>query len=152
LPGQGAGRDRSFLNDDGQLKRDKFFSISLILCCTEERLWTANRRRLTQKKSVRHIDVLIAMHLLTSREYPVVDYQTMAEFIGLERLFRAINGAFWLYMSSDGKQEREERIIRLTARDALTWLHASPEQFGSFWDFASVTPLQQDAENGAPGP
>jgi hypothetical protein len=103
-------------------------------------------------KSVRHFDILIAMHLLTSREYPVVDYQTMAEFIGLERLFRAINGAFWLHMSSNGKQEREERIIRLTARDALTWLHEPPEEFGSFWDFASVMPLPQDAGNRTPGP
>jgi hypothetical protein len=84
------------------------------------------------------------MHLLTSREYPVVDYQTMAEFTGLERLFRAINGVFWLHMSSDGKREREERIIMLTTRDALTWLHEPPEQFGSFWDFASVVPLPQD--------
>ena len=39
------------------------------------------------------------MHLLTSREYPVVGYQTMAEFTGFERLFRAINGIFWLHMS-----------------------------------------------------
>jgi hypothetical protein len=91
------------------------------------------------------------MYLLTSRDYPVVDYQTMSEFIGLERLFRAINGVFWLHMSSDGKQDREERIIRLTARNALTWLHESPEQFGSFWDFASVIPLPQGGGDRVPG-
>jgi hypothetical protein len=34
------------------------------------------------------------MHLLASREYPVIDYQTLAEFTGRERLFRAVNGAF----------------------------------------------------------
>ena len=59
------------------------------------------------------------MHLLASREYPVIDYQTMAEFIGHERLFRAANGdAFLLHMSSDWKLAAEERIIWLTARDA----------------------------------
>jgi hypothetical protein len=31
------------------------------------------------------------MHLLASREYPVIDYQTLAEFTGQERLFRAAN-------------------------------------------------------------
>jgi hypothetical protein len=37
-----------------------------------ERFWTPN-----------------LMQLLTSRDYPVIDYQTMGEFIGRERLFRA---------------------------------------------------------------
>lgn len=80
------------------------------------------------------------MHFLVSREYPVVDYQTMAEFIGHERLFRTTNGTFWLHMSSDRKQATEERIIRLAARDAISWLNEAPEQFGSFWEFAEAVP------------
>ena len=77
------------------------------------------------------------MHLLASREYPVIDYQTMAEFIGHERLFRAANGdAFLLHMSSDWKLAAEERIIWLTARDAISWLNEAPEEYGSLWEFA----------------
>jgi hypothetical protein len=37
-----------------------------------------------------------------SRDYAVIDYQTMGEFIGYERLFRATDGAFLLHMSSEG--------------------------------------------------
>jgi hypothetical protein len=79
------------------------------------------------------------MHLLASREYPVIDYQTMIEFIGHERLFRAANGdAFLLHMSSDWKLAAEQRIIWLTARDAISWLNEAPEEYGSFWEFAKV--------------
>lgn len=78
------------------------------------------------------------MHLLASREYPVIDYQTMAEFTGRERLFRAVNGAFLLYMSSDWNLGAEVRIMWLTARDAISWLHETPEEFGSFWEFAQM--------------
>jgi|SRR5271168_2946523 len=80
------------------------------------------------------------MHFLASREYPVVDYQSMAEFVGRERLFRTTNGVFWLHMSSDRKPNPEERIIRLAARDAISWLNEAPDQFGSFWEFAKVAP------------
>jgi len=79
------------------------------------------------------------MHFLASREYLVVDYQTMAESIGHERLFRTENGVFWLHLSSEGKPE-PERIVRLTARDAISWLNEAPENFGSFWHFAKVAP------------
>lgn len=78
------------------------------------------------------------MHFLVSREYPIVDYQTMAEFVGRERLFRTPDGTFWLHLSSDGEAAPEERIIRLTARDTITWLNEEPEQFGSFWELATV--------------
>jgi hypothetical protein len=74
------------------------------------------------------------MQLLVSRAYPVIDFQTMAEFIGCERLFRASDGTFLLHMSSDGKLDAEERIIWLTARDAISWLNEAPDQFGSFWE------------------
>jgi hypothetical protein len=70
------------------------------------------------------------LHLLASREYPVVDYQTMTEHIGCERQFRTASGAFMLHMSSDRMPSAEERIIRLSARDALSWLNQVPDQFG----------------------
>ena len=76
------------------------------------------------------------MQLLASRDYPVIDYQTMGEFIGHERLFRASNGAFLLHMSSKGNLEVEERIIWLTVRDAISWLNEAPDEFGSFWEYA----------------
>ncbi len=83
------------------------------------------------------------MHLLASREYPVIDYQTMTESIAHERLFRAANGAFLLHMSSEGKPE--ERIIRLVARDAISWLNEEPDQFGSFWEFATIAPAVEQS-------
>jgi hypothetical protein len=83
------------------------------------------------------------MRLLASRDYPVIDYQSMSEFIGYERLFRASDGAFLLHMSSEGKLEADERIIWLTARDALSWLNEAPDEFGSFWEYAMDTRLQQ---------
>jgi len=85
------------------------------------------------------------MHFLASREYPVVDYQTMDEFIGHERLFRTTNGVFWLHMSSDGRAGTEERILQLSARDAIAWLNEAPEQFGSFWEFAKAVPASRQS-------
>jgi hypothetical protein len=78
------------------------------------------------------------MQLLASRHYPVVDCQTMTEFIGHERLFRGSDGAFLLHMSSEGTREADERIIWLNVRDALSWLNDAPDQFGSYWEFAVV--------------
>jgi hypothetical protein len=78
------------------------------------------------------------MHLLISRQYPVIDYQTMDEFTGQERLFRAVNGAFLLHMSSDWNLAAEVRIIWLSAREALSWLNEAPEEFGSLWEFAQT--------------
>ena len=83
------------------------------------------------------------MQLLVSRDYAVIDYQTMGEFIGYERLFRATDGAFLLHMSSKGKLEAEERIIGLTVRDAISWLNEAPDEFGSFWECARVSTLKQ---------
>jgi hypothetical protein len=81
------------------------------------------------------------MQLLASREYSVIDYQTMDELIGHERLFRAPDGPFILHMSSKGACGAEERIIWLTARDAISWVNEVPDQFGSFWEFAKAIPL-----------
>jgi hypothetical protein len=76
------------------------------------------------------------MELLESREYPVIDCQTMIEFVGRERLFRSSEGTFLLHMSSDSKLQAEQRISWLTARDAISWLNEAPDEFGSFWDSA----------------
>ena len=83
------------------------------------------------------------MQLLASRDYAVINYQTMGEFIGYERLFRATDGAFLLHMSSDKKLEAEERIIRLTVRDAISWLNDAPDEFGSFWEYAVDATVEQ---------
>ena len=47
-------------------------------------------------------------------------------------------------MSSDGQPGAEERIIALSLRDAISWLNETPDQFGSFWEFAKVAPIVQD--------
>ena len=83
------------------------------------------------------------MRLLASRDYPVIDYQTMGEFLGHERLFRAMDGAFLLHMSSEGKLEAEERIVWLTVRDAISWLNEAPDEFGSFWECAMDAHVEQ---------
>jgi hypothetical protein len=76
------------------------------------------------------------MQMLARREYPVIDCQTMVEFVGHERLFRSSEGEFLLHMSSEGKLQAEERISWLTARDAMFWLNEASDEFGSFWDSA----------------
>ena len=83
------------------------------------------------------------MQLLSSRNYPVIDCQTLAEFVGHERLFRAPHGAFLLHMSSDGKLDGEERVIWLTVRDAISWLNDAPDEFGSFWEYAVDATVEQ---------
>jgi poly(3-hydroxyalkanoate) synthetase len=85
------------------------------------------------------------MQLLSSRNYPVIDYQTMGEFVGHERLFRVTSGAFLLHMSSEGKREPEERVVWLTVRDAISWLNEAPDEFGSFWEYA-VDPLLEQKQ------
>lgn len=92
----------------------------------------------------------LTLHLLTTREYPVVDYQTMSEYLGYERLFRAANGAFVLHMSSKGMSSTEERIIRLTARDALSWLNHQSDEFGSYWELAKIAPAAQQSAANSP--
>jgi hypothetical protein len=93
----------------------------------------------------------LKLHLLASCEYPVVDYQTMAEHLGCERLFRAADGAFLLHMSSKGMPCAEERIIRLAARDALSWLNQEPDQFGSYWELAKIAPAVDQGAANTPG-
>ena len=85
----------------------------------------------------------ILCSLLASRDYPVIDYQTMCEFIGRERLFRATDGTFPLHMSSEGKLEAEERIVWLNVRDAMSWVNEAPDEFASFWECAVEAPVEQ---------
>jgi hypothetical protein len=80
------------------------------------------------------------MQLLALREYPAIDAETLVEFTGRERLFRGTNGSFLLHMSSEGQSMIEERIIRLSTRDAISWLNGEPDQLGSFWELAEVIP------------
>jgi hypothetical protein len=87
------------------------------------------------------------MQFLAAREYPVIDYQTMTESVGHERLFRTPNGVFWLQMSSDRQTDPDERIIRLSARDAISWLNEAPEHFGSLWHFAQAVPASRQTSN-----
>jgi hypothetical protein len=79
----------------------------------------------------------IAVQLLACRKYPVIDYQTLVEFIGHERLFRGADGSFLLHMSSERK-DTEDRIICLAVRDAISWLNEKPDEFGSLWEFGEL--------------
>jgi hypothetical protein len=72
------------------------------------------------------------LRLLDFRAYPVIDYQTMSEYIGHERLFRTADDRFLLHMSSIG-HDAEERLFWLSTRDAIAWLNEIPDQYGSFW-------------------
>ncbi len=76
------------------------------------------------------------MQLLAMRAYPVIDYQTLTEFVGQERLFRMPNGQLLLHMAAKQMPGSEERLIRLSLRDAISWLNEPPEQFGAFWEDA----------------
>jgi hypothetical protein len=81
------------------------------------------------------------MRLLALREYPAMDAETLAEFTGCERLFCWTDGSFLLHMSSENQSVIvEERIIRLSPRDALSWLNDGPDQLGLFWEIAEVIP------------
>jgi hypothetical protein len=78
----------------------------------------------------------IAMQLMVSRIYPVIDAQTLAEYVARDVLFRTADGSYFLYMASKGRVESEERILFLDCRDALLWLNETPDTFESYWHFA----------------
>ena len=63
------------------------------------------------------------MQLMVSRSHPVIDAQTLAEYVTRDALFRAADGSYFLYMTSMGRVEGEERILFLDCRDALLWLN-----------------------------
>ena len=78
----------------------------------------------------------IAMQLMVSRSYLVIDAQTLAEYVARDALFRTIDGSYLLYMASGAQVEGEERLLFLDCRDALLWLNEAPDALGSYWHFA----------------
>jgi hypothetical protein len=72
------------------------------------------------------------MQLISSRTYPVLDTESLTEYVGCDTLFRS-PGGFLLHMTSQGKADGEERVLRLESREALIWLNEAPDEFGSFW-------------------
>lgn len=76
------------------------------------------------------------MQLMVSRSYPVIDAQTLAEYVTRDALFRTADGSYLLYMASGRQVESEERILFLDCRDALLWLNETPDARGSYWHFA----------------
>ena len=75
------------------------------------------------------------MQLMVSRSYPVIDAQTLAEYVARDALFRTAGGSYLLYMASGRQVESEERILFLDCRDALLWLNETPDARGSYWHF-----------------
>jgi len=77
----------------------------------------------------------IAMQLMISRSYPVIDTQALVEYVARDALFRTLDGSYLLYMA-DAQVEGKEHILFLNCRDALLWLNETPEELGSYWHFA----------------
>ncbi|MBA2398124.1 MAG: hypothetical protein H0V72_05410 [Bradyrhizobium sp.] len=73
------------------------------------------------------------MQLVVSRSYPAIDADTLTEYSAREALFRADDGSFLLYMTSDGRRDCEERLLVMDCRDALIWLNEPTHAPGSFW-------------------
>jgi hypothetical protein len=73
------------------------------------------------------------MQLVVSRSYPAIDTDTLTEYSACEALFRADDGSFLLYMTSQGRREREEHLLVMDCRDALIWLNESSDASGSYW-------------------
>ena len=73
------------------------------------------------------------MRLVVSRNYPAINAETLTEFSAREALFRADDGSFILYMTSEGPCDLEERLLVLDCRDALIWLNEPTYDPGSYW-------------------
>ena len=78
----------------------------------------------------------IVMKLMHSRCHPITDAQTLTGYFTREALFRTDDGSFLLYTASEGRAERQERILFLDCRDALVWLNATSDIRGTSWQFA----------------
>jgi hypothetical protein len=74
------------------------------------------------------------LRLVCARTVPFIDSETLCDRRGQEALFRK-EGCFILYMS-DGElsSRKQERLVRLTTREALIWLNEHGEDVGAFWD------------------
>lgn len=74
-----------------------------------------------------------AMQLICSRNIPFIDTDTLSTRIGCEALFRK-DGLFLLYLSDGAVTPlMQERVVSLSARQALLWLNEDAEEVGSFW-------------------
>ena len=73
------------------------------------------------------------MRLLVSRNYPAINADTLTEHSAREALFRADDGSFILYMTSEGSVDLEEHLLILDCRDALIWLNEPKNAPGSYW-------------------
>jgi len=51
----------------------------------------------------KHLEARIAMKLVLSRCYPVIDEQTLTEYFARNALFRTDDGSFLLCMASEGQ-------------------------------------------------
>ncbi|WP_143039616.1 MULTISPECIES: hypothetical protein [Bradyrhizobium] len=73
------------------------------------------------------------MQMISLRNVPFIDTESLAAAEGREALFRDDQG-FVLYLSTDiSTPLGEERIVRLGAREALIWLNEDSQEQGSFW-------------------
>jgi hypothetical protein len=89
------------------------------------------------------------MRLVVSRSYPAINTDTLTEYSAREALFRANDGSFLLYMTSEGRLDCKERVLALDCRDALIWLNEPIYVPGSFWhsvqsDECSIAPAKQE--------
>jgi hypothetical protein len=89
------------------------------------------------------------MQLMVSRSYPVIDAQTLTEYVARDALFRTADGSYFLYMAPGGRVEGEERILFLDCRDALLWLNEAPDALGSYWHFAQNENQRYRPQNNA---
>jgi hypothetical protein len=87
------------------------------------------------------------MQLMVSRSYPVIDVQTLTEYVARDALFRTADGSYFLYMVSGGRVEGEERILFMDCRDALLWLNEAPDALGSYWHFAQNEKLNEACDS-----
>jgi len=89
------------------------------------------------------------MKLVLSRCHPIADAQTLSGYFAREALFRTDDGSFLLYMASEGKTGREERILFLDCRVASVWLNATPHALGTSSQFAGSGILRHLSRNAA---
>ncbi|MGY8678353.1 hypothetical protein Q2941_11100 [Bradyrhizobium sp. UFLA05-153] len=74
------------------------------------------------------------MELIFSRSIPALDMESLLALEAREAPFRDHDG-FLLYLAKELSSSalKEERLLRLEAREALIWLNETPEEQGSFW-------------------
>jgi len=74
------------------------------------------------------------MQLISSRNVPFIDSQTLELGHAKEALFRDEARGFILYLSNgQPSSNSDERVVFLSIREALIWLNEPSEDWGSFW-------------------